>query len=140
MLGVLFAFTGCTNNIIETKNVTVGQIVKLKCLRITSATLLWIRVIPGSLPELLGKSSAHSKDSRFTTKMENRSFDLVIKNPRVDDTGVYFCMTVQSVFLKRVDLTVVGEYPASLDIVHLGTSQFIHQNSFVPNFVSGLRR
>lgn len=109
---------------------------KLKCPRTTSAPLLWIRVIPGTLPELLGKSSQHTKVSHFTTKMETSSFDLVIKNPRVDDTGVFFCMTVQTKFLKRVDLRVVGEYPAGLDIVHLGTSQFIYQNSFVPNFAS----
>uniref|UniRef100_A0A674NW17 Ig-like domain-containing protein n=1 Tax=Takifugu rubripes TaxID=31033 RepID=A0A674NW17_TAKRU len=103
-------FGGCTNNIIETKNVTVGETVRLKCPRKTSALLSWIRVIPGTLPELLGKSSHHTKDSHFTTKMESGSFDLVIKNPRVDDTGVYFCMTEKSAFLKRVDLTVVGEY------------------------------
>lgn len=135
MFGVLFAFTGCTNNNIETKNVTVEETVRLKCPRTTSATLSWIRVIPGTLPELLGKSSEHKKDSHLTTTMESGSFDLVIKNPHVDDAGVYFCMTGQSKFLKRVDLTVVGEYPAGLDIVHLGTSQLFYQISFVPNFV-----
>lgn len=134
MLDVLFAFTGCTNNI-ETMNVTVGQTVRLKCPRTTSATLSWIRLVPGTLPELLGKSAEHTKDSHFTTKMESRLFVLAIKNPRVNDTGVYLCMTVKSIFLKRVDLTVIGEYPAGLDIVHLGISQFIFQYSFVPNFV-----
>ncbi|XP_056899101.1 uncharacterized protein LOC130531224 isoform X2 [Takifugu flavidus] len=102
-------FGGCTNNIIETKNVTVGETVRLKCPRKTAETHLWIRVIPGTLPELLGKSLEHTKDSHFTTKMESESFVLVINNPRVDDTGVYFCMKGQSAFLKRVDLTVVGD-------------------------------
>ncbi|XP_056899097.1 uncharacterized protein LOC130531222 isoform X5 [Takifugu flavidus] len=102
-------FGGCTNNNIETKNVTVGETVRLKCPRKTLETLLWIRVIPGFLPERLGKSSHHTKDSHFTTKIESGSFDLVINNTRVDDTGVYFCMTGKSAFLKRVDLTVVGD-------------------------------
>lgn len=123
MLGVLFHLAGCTKfNIIETMTVSAGQTVRLKCPRTTSAAVLWIRVVPGSLPELLGKTSHSKNDINFATMMESNSFNLVIKKAHVDDTGVYFCMIIQStlVFLKRADLTVVGKYPVGFYIVHLG--------------------
>uniref|UniRef100_A0A674N4D9 Ig-like domain-containing protein n=1 Tax=Takifugu rubripes TaxID=31033 RepID=A0A674N4D9_TAKRU len=129
MLGVLFAFTGCTNNNIETKNVTVGETVRLKCPRKTSALLSWIRVIPGTLPELLGKSSHHTKDSHFTTKMESGSFDLVIKNPLTPhDAGFYYCIKTvftSLTFLHGIFLRIQGTEPDVKAVIQVPPSDSV---------------
>lgn len=107
-----YPFTGCTNNKIESKTVTAGETVRLDCPRTTSGTHLWIRVVPGNLPEFLGKSLKYNYD-RFTTKTNTGTLELVINNLHVIDAGVYFCMTQgkRPQFLKRIDLTV-GKCPA----------------------------
>ncbi|XP_019113990.2 uncharacterized protein LOC109138418 [Larimichthys crocea] len=100
----------CTDDqIFETTTVGVGEYVTLKCPCKSFQSMYWIRLIPGNLPEVLGKAlNSKGVDSRIITTEESRTFVLRIKNTKLSDTGVYFCMQMQNIltFLKGADLKV----------------------------------
>lgn len=83
----------------------------LKCPCKSFQSVYWIRLIPGNLPEVLGKAlNSMGVDSRIRTTDESGAFFLRIKKTKLSDTGVYFCMQMQKIltFLKGADLRVEG--------------------------------
>ncbi|XP_028272763.1 signal-regulatory protein beta-2-like [Parambassis ranga] len=141
---VLMLRAVCTYGLhFEAKTVDIGQNVTLACSRPPSkqgTSLYWIRLISGSWPEVLGETYDFDYDGvnetpHMTTKQEPGTFILKIKKAELTDTGVYYCMKVNSVQLNmefvtgsflRVkepepDITEVIQVPLS-DPVHPGDS------------------
>ncbi|XP_019124111.2 uncharacterized protein LOC109140770 isoform X2 [Larimichthys crocea] len=97
------------DQIFETTTVGVGEYVTLKCPCKSFQSLFWIRLIPGNLPEVLGKAlNSMGVDSRIRTTDESGAFVLRINKTKLSDAGVYFCMQMQKIltFLKGADLRV----------------------------------
>ncbi|XP_027141799.1 uncharacterized protein LOC109138840 isoform X2 [Larimichthys crocea] len=97
------------DQIFETMTVGVGEYVTLKCPCKSFQSLFWIRLIPGNLPEVLGKAlNSMGVDSHIRTTDESGAFFLRIKKTKLSDTGVYFCVQMQNIltFLKGADLKV----------------------------------
>ena len=64
-------FSGCIDELsFETKTVRIGDHFNLTCIRRFSGTLLWIRVVPGMLPDVLGKCGFVTVDPRITATIE----------------------------------------------------------------------
>uniref|UniRef100_A0A665WCI9 Ig-like domain-containing protein n=1 Tax=Echeneis naucrates TaxID=173247 RepID=A0A665WCI9_ECHNA len=103
-------FLGCTDEMtFETKTVGVGEDVNLTCPRQKSdysATLFWIRLVAGNLPEVLGGTfSFHdhnhvNKTPHFTTKQEPGIYLLHINKIQQSDTGLYYCINTEKLNLK----------------------------------------
>ncbi|XP_059201709.1 signal-regulatory protein beta-2-like [Centropristis striata] len=118
---------GCKQNqIFETKSVGVGDDATLTCSRQTSelrATLFWIRLVSGSIPEFFGGTYSFDYDGvnetpRITTKQEPGAFILHINEAKLSDTGVYYCINVngfEMTLLKGTFLRIEGTEP---DIIH----------------------
>ncbi|XP_075959695.1 signal-regulatory protein beta-2-like [Anarhichas minor] len=129
----LFIFSGCTDDlIIETKS--VGQDVTLTCARITTldiATLFWIRLVSGNLPEFF-KGTHHFDDDvrvnttpRITTKQGPGTFLLHIHEAKLSDTGVYYCLRVNLldvILLKGTFLRIGGPEPDITAVIQERTS------------------
>ncbi|XP_053284029.1 uncharacterized protein LOC128445409 isoform X1 [Pleuronectes platessa] len=96
----------------ESKTVPIGDHFTLTCIRRFEGTMWWIRVVPGMLPEVLGKTSGFvSVDPRITARKEPGNFDLYIAGAKQSDTAVYYCMKrhfENLTFLKGTDLRVQG--------------------------------
>ncbi|XP_062249102.1 uncharacterized protein LOC133958369 isoform X2 [Platichthys flesus] len=96
----------------ETKYVHIGDNFDLSCIRRFEGTMWWIRVVPGMLPEVLGKTSGFmTVDPRITVTKEWRTFVLHIAGAKQSDTAVYYCMKRHSenlTFLRGTDLRVQG--------------------------------
>ncbi|XP_059201643.1 uncharacterized protein LOC131981387 [Centropristis striata] len=92
------------NQIFETKSVGVGDDATLTCSRQKSGlrtTLFWIRLVSGTIPEFLGGTYSFDYDGvnktpRITTKQEPGTFILHINEAKLSDTGVYYCINVNS--------------------------------------------
>ncbi|XP_029297976.1 uncharacterized protein LOC115014955 isoform X2 [Cottoperca gobio] len=88
----------------ETKTVGVGDDVRLTCPRKLTGNLFWIRLVSGAFPQvysLLG--------NRITATKEPGTLDLHIKDARLSDAAVYYCMKIYKqnfTFLKGTDLRV----------------------------------
>uniref|UniRef100_A0A672ZR48 Ig-like domain-containing protein n=1 Tax=Sphaeramia orbicularis TaxID=375764 RepID=A0A672ZR48_9TELE len=100
---LLTYFAGCTHDRnFEIKTLDVGETVNLTCPRQTtwySASVFWIRLFPGNLPEFLGGTysfdyNAVNKTPRITTKQEPGAFVLEIKEADLGDSGFYYYITV----------------------------------------------
>ncbi|XP_071313786.1 signal-regulatory protein beta-2-like [Trachinotus anak] len=134
----------CTDDLIfETKTVDVGDDVKLTCTRPSSdhgAYLFWIRLVSGNLPEFLGGTFSFdydifNKTSRITAKQEPGTFLLHISEAELSDTGLYYCIKVDVLYMKFLkgtflrikvpgpepDITTIIQVPPS-DPVHPGDS------------------
>ncbi|XP_060936105.1 uncharacterized protein LOC133012142 [Limanda limanda] len=96
----------------ETKTVRIGDHFNLSCIRRNSGTLMWIRVVSGMLPEVLGKTSGFvTVDPRITVRIEPGTFVLYITEANQSDTAVYYCIKrhlENLIFLKGTDLRVKG--------------------------------
>ncbi|XP_076595872.1 uncharacterized protein LOC143326210 [Chaetodon auriga] len=104
----------CTGQIFETKTVVVGQYVKLTCSYDNFGGLVWIRQASGNLPVVLRRAfSSNSVDPDITATEETGGFVLRLKNVKLSDAAVYYCMKMQQIpmFLKGVDLRVEGPEP-----------------------------
>ena len=86
---------------------------RLKCTRKSTASMFWIRLVSGKVPEVLAKSFGDvSVDPRITPSIESGSFDLKINTTKISDTGVYFCLIFgkELTFLQQTELRVKGKY------------------------------
>uniref|UniRef100_A0A665WDL0 Ig-like domain-containing protein n=1 Tax=Echeneis naucrates TaxID=173247 RepID=A0A665WDL0_ECHNA len=116
-------FLGSTDEMtFETKTVVVGEDVKLTCPRQTSdysATLFWIRLVYGNLPEVLGGTYSFddyrvNKSPRSTAKQKPGTFLLHFHKTEQSDTGLYYCIKVDDLemkFLTGTFLRVKGAEP-----------------------------
>uniref|UniRef100_A0A665WEB4 Ig-like domain-containing protein n=1 Tax=Echeneis naucrates TaxID=173247 RepID=A0A665WEB4_ECHNA len=92
----------------RTKTVVVGEDVKLTCPRQTSdysATLFWIRLVYGNLPEVLGGTYSFddyrvNKSPRSTAKQKPGTFLLHFHKTEQSDTGLYYCIKVDDLEMK----------------------------------------
>ncbi|XP_076595888.1 signal-regulatory protein beta-2-like [Chaetodon auriga] len=129
------------DQIFETKTVDSGQDVTLTCERQTSwasSQLFWIRLVSGNLPEILGGTFTFdddgvNKNGHITAKQEPGTFILHIRETKLSDTGVYYCLKanqaimtlLKGTFLRikgpEPDITAVGDVPPS-GPVHPGDS------------------
>ncbi|KAK7877216.1 hypothetical protein WMY93_032069 [Mugilogobius chulae] len=97
-----------------------GETVTLSCPRsfkpIETPTLHWIRVLSGNSPEFLGGTYSFeykgaNNTPRTITKQGDGTFDLIIQQSDLTDTGFYYCVKVQrlkmdlqfGIFLKLKD-------------------------------------
>lgn len=86
---------------------------KLTCPRDNLGSLFWIRLVPGNLPEVLGRTfSFDSVDPRIKATEETLTFVLRINKAKRSDTGLYYCVKTRQklTFLKGIDLRVKGKY------------------------------
>ncbi|XP_059201708.1 uncharacterized protein LOC131981455 [Centropristis striata] len=99
------------DQIFDTQTVGVGDDVALKCARESSGSLFWFRLVSGDLPKVLGKTFSFETDPRITATEEPGFFVLLIKEAKLSDAAVYFCMKKYKnnfTFLKGIDLRVKG--------------------------------
>ncbi|XP_041654065.1 uncharacterized protein LOC121516728 [Cheilinus undulatus] len=108
------------NKKIEIKTVRVGDDVKLTCPRESSTPspvqLFWFRQVSGDLPEFLGgaysfDSDIVNKTPHTTLKQEPGTFVLIINQTQLSDTGLYFCVkgdVLYMTLLKGVFLRTEG--------------------------------
>ncbi|XP_010795592.1 signal-regulatory protein beta-2 [Notothenia coriiceps] len=113
----------CTHDqILETKTVGVGKDVTLTCSRQKSLDLthmFWIRHGPGNVPEVLGRTHSFdydgvNKSPRITAKQGPGTFLLQISKTEPSDTGVYYCLKVNTLdmtFWNATFLRVKGPEP-----------------------------
>uniref|UniRef100_A0A8C5HFR5 Immunoglobulin subtype domain-containing protein n=1 Tax=Gouania willdenowi TaxID=441366 RepID=A0A8C5HFR5_GOUWI len=71
----------------------VKQDVELTCDSKKFSNIIWIRIISGHLPEFLGGIEFPAKSDHITTKQESGSFVLHISEAKLNDIGLYYCVT-----------------------------------------------
>ncbi|XP_012714389.2 signal-regulatory protein beta-2 [Fundulus heteroclitus] len=79
--------------------------------------MFWIRFTSGNWPEYLGQTitldyDRITRNRHFTSKQENRTFILHIKEAQWNDTGLYYCIKVENlklVFVNGTFLKVKGQ-------------------------------
>ncbi|KAM6923421.1 signal-regulatory protein beta-2-like [Xenentodon cancila] len=129
----------CTDDYkFETKTVSVGQNVTLTCSRRTSSltqdSLYWIRLVSGNSPEFLGGTFTFDYDGvnvtpHITAKQEPQTFILHINEASLSDTGLYFCIKVQTLnmmFLRGEYLSVKGPEPDTISVSQVSPSDPVH--------------
>ncbi|XP_070818317.1 signal-regulatory protein beta-2-like [Chaetodon trifascialis] len=107
-----------------TKTVGVGQSVTLSCTHQRSGdieTRFWIKLVPGKLPEILGRALSFDYDNvneipHITFTREPERFILSITETKLSDTAFYYCLKSNSqrykiAFLKGAFLRVEGAEP-----------------------------
>ncbi|KAI9518173.1 hypothetical protein NQZ68_039618, partial [Dissostichus eleginoides] len=103
----------CTHDqIFETKTVGVGDDVTLTCSHQKSLKTrwFWIRHGPGNFPEVLGGTFSFDYDGvnktpRITAKQGPGTFLLQISKTEPSDTGVYYCLTVNTFDMTFLNVT-----------------------------------
>ncbi|XP_049442817.1 signal-regulatory protein beta-2-like [Epinephelus fuscoguttatus] len=119
---LVFTIGRCTDDQgFVTKTVCVGEDVTLTCSRQSglAGVLLWMRVVPGNFPEILGAtytfdSAVANKAPRITTKQEPGIFVLHITQTELSDAACYYCQQVielKTTFLNKTLLRVNGPEP-----------------------------
>ncbi|XP_059202920.1 uncharacterized protein LOC131982315 [Centropristis striata] len=106
---LLMLSVGRCDQILDIQTVGVGDDVTLNCTRKSSGSLFWFRLISGDLPKVLGKTFSFETDPRITATEEPGFFVLRIKEAKLSDAAVYFCMKIYQnniTFLKGIDLRV----------------------------------
>ncbi|XP_076595885.1 signal-regulatory protein beta-2-like [Chaetodon auriga] len=116
-----------------TKTVGVGQSVTLSCTHQRSGdieTLFWIKLVPGKLPEILGRATSFDYDfvneiPHITFTREPGRFDLSITETKLSDTAFYYCLKSEQykiMFLKGAFLRVEGAEPDITAVVQVPPS------------------
>ncbi|XP_041846551.1 uncharacterized protein LOC121643278 isoform X2 [Melanotaenia boesemani] len=120
-----------------TKTAEVGENVILSCNRHTSlgiATFFWVRLVPGSMPEILGKAFSFdtddlSRNSHSTTKVEPGLLSLHFPKTKMSDTGFYYCIKLQKYnisFSKGVFLRIKGPEPDFTRVIQHSPSDAVY--------------
>lgn len=84
----------------------------MKCSWNYGGNLFWIRLVPGKLPEVLGKAFGSSTvDRRIKITEENKAILLHIVDAKTSDSGYYYCMKFSNelAFSKEIHLNVEGK-------------------------------
>ncbi|XP_076595883.1 signal-regulatory protein beta-2-like [Chaetodon auriga] len=116
-----------------TKTVGVGQSVTLSCTHQRSGdieTLFWIKLVPGKLPEILGRAASFDYDfvndiPHITFTKEPGRFVLNITETKLSDTAFYYCLKSEQykiMFLKGAFLKVEGPEPDITAVVDVPPS------------------
>ena len=85
----------------------------LTCPRKSSGSLFWIRIDSGDFPEVLGKTFNLKSNDRITATEERELFVLHIKEAKLSDAAVFYCIQISQQFLRfltQTDLRVEGKY------------------------------
>ncbi|XP_033997063.1 uncharacterized protein LOC117491268 isoform X2 [Trematomus bernacchii] len=93
----------------ETKTVGVGVSVELTCPRKSSGSLFWIKIDSRDFPEVLRKTFSLKSNDRITAREERELFVLHIKEAKLSDAAVYYCIQISQQnfeFLTQTDLRV----------------------------------
>uniref|UniRef100_A0A3B4B5T6 Ig-like domain-containing protein n=1 Tax=Periophthalmus magnuspinnatus TaxID=409849 RepID=A0A3B4B5T6_9GOBI len=91
----------------------------VKTIDITPPTFHWIRIVSGSYPEFLGGTFSFeyegvNKTPRTTTKQGDGTFDLIIHQLSLTDTGFYYCVKVEDLEMELVfGIFLIIKDPAS---------------------------
>uniref|UniRef100_A0A3B3ZHL5 Ig-like domain-containing protein n=1 Tax=Periophthalmus magnuspinnatus TaxID=409849 RepID=A0A3B3ZHL5_9GOBI len=106
---------GCTDmSLFETRAHDPGETLTLTCPRSVKTTDIstfhWIRVVSGSYPEFLGATFSFDYEpvnktphtTRTTTEQGNGTFDLIIRQSSLTDTGFYYCVKVEQLKMELV--------------------------------------
>ncbi|XP_047441529.1 uncharacterized protein LOC125008363 [Mugil cephalus] len=124
----------CTDDLtFTTQTVDVGDDVTLTCPRQTSmyqVTLHWIRLVSGNWPEFLGGTfnfdhDGVNKTPHITAKQQPGTFILHISQTTLSDTGVYYCIKVDSLhmtFLNGTFLRIKGPEPHITTVTEVSPS------------------
>ncbi|XP_023184709.1 uncharacterized protein LOC111607084 isoform X1 [Xiphophorus maculatus] len=107
---------------LETKTIQVGENVTLTCPRLPtsqSQNLFWVKFSSGNWPESLGQTITVDYERvlqirHFTSKQEKGTFVLHIKEAQHNDTGLYYCIKVESlklIFEYGILLKTEGQEP-----------------------------
>ncbi|XP_070818314.1 signal-regulatory protein beta-2-like [Chaetodon trifascialis] len=118
-----------------TKTVGVGQSVTLSCTHQRSgdiATLFWIKLVPGKLPEILGRALSFDYDDvneipHITFTQEPGRFILSVTETKLSDTAFYYCLKSNSqrykiAFSKGAFLRVEGAEPDITAVIEVPPS------------------
>lgn len=96
----------------ERKTVLIGTYATLKCSWDYQGRLFWIRLVPGKLPEVLGKTfGSKPANNRIRITEEPGASFLRIVRAKISDTGYYYCMKYNNdlTFTKEIHLSVEGK-------------------------------
>uniref|UniRef100_A0A3Q3FQU4 Ig-like domain-containing protein n=1 Tax=Kryptolebias marmoratus TaxID=37003 RepID=A0A3Q3FQU4_KRYMA len=126
----------------ETKTAAVGENVTLSCQRDASgdvASLFWIRLVVGNMPEILGKTFSFNYDkanlkSHITTKQEPGRFILHIARTKLSDTAFYYCLKSNRynlTFLRGTFLRIKGSEPDFTAVIQDSLSDTVHAGETV---------
>uniref|UniRef100_A0A8C5NBY8 Immunoglobulin domain-containing protein n=1 Tax=Gouania willdenowi TaxID=441366 RepID=A0A8C5NBY8_GOUWI len=77
---------------IQNKTVHVKQDVELPCASKKSSNVIWITIISGHLPEFLDGTDFVARSNRISAKQESGTSVLHIREAKLDDTGLYYCV------------------------------------------------
>ncbi|XP_061140754.1 uncharacterized protein LOC133157996 isoform X5 [Syngnathus typhle] len=149
LLLLLILFGGYTGQpTFKTETEKVGQSVSLECPRKPSEIMalhIWIRLVSGSFPEILGQMSSFdtagpetetSKSGHITVKQEPEKFVLQISRVQKNDTALYYCFkwtkwVDKMTFLNGVFLQVKDDPEAETAITAVSHDESRSQCSFV---------
>ncbi|XP_036932374.1 uncharacterized protein LOC119007097 isoform X2 [Acanthopagrus latus] len=125
----------CTDDLnFEMKTVDVGDDVTLTCARqkslLSTFDLFWIRLVSGNMPESLGGTfnfdyDGVNKTPRITAKQGDGTFLLHISEAQLSDTGLYYCVKVDSLHMTFVEgtfLRLQGPEPDVTAVIQLPPS------------------
>ncbi|KAM8733807.1 signal-regulatory protein beta-2-like [Acanthopagrus schlegelii] len=116
------------------KTVEVGHDVTLTCARqkslLSTFNLFWIRLVSGNMPESLGGTFDFdyvgvNKTPRITAKQGDGTFLLHISEAQLSDTGLYYCVKVDSLHMTFVEgtfLRIQGPEPDVTAVIQLPPS------------------
>lgn len=109
----IISFSDCRfDQINERRTILSGMAVTLKCSWDYKGSLFWIRLVPGKLPEVLGKTfGSKTADSRIRITEETKASFLRIERAKMSDTGYYYCMKYnhELTFFQAMHLSVEGK-------------------------------
>ncbi|XP_055080580.1 uncharacterized protein LOC129456556 isoform X2 [Periophthalmus magnuspinnatus] len=122
---LVFQVARCTDmSLFETRAHDPGETLTLTCPRSVkttgSPTFHWIRVVSGSYPEFLGGTYSFeyegvNKTPHTTTKQGDGTFDLIIHQLSLTDTGFYYCVKEQELKMELVfGIFLIIKDPASI--------------------------
>lgn len=98
----------------ERITVVSGGPATLKCPWDYNGSLFWVRIIPGKLPEVLGKTfGPEPTNQRIKITEEIQGSFLRIARTATNDTGYYYCMNFlknKIFFSKEIHLSVNGNF------------------------------
>lgn len=88
-------FSDCrSDQINERMTIVSGESVRLRCSWDYKGPLFWIRLVPGKLPEVLGKTfGSKTAGHRIRITEENQASFLRIARATISDSGYYYCIT-----------------------------------------------
>lgn len=107
-------FSDCrSDQTIERMTFLSGQSVAMKCPWNYRESLFWIRIVPGTLRQVLGKAfgSKQTADLRIRITEENGASLLRINRVTINDGGYYYCLKYnrELTFSKEIHLRVEGK-------------------------------